>query len=228
MVVVGYADRGMDLKAMCSAVMAEVDQLGVTVLRLYGGSMGGLCAVRFLEHLTARNSTVEEVVLVLDTAPSSVADVRMPRWVLRLASLYRGGPIGSAVWAATSMLERRADAEDDSDPRLIEASRRAEQWVGMPAVASQVHFITSVTRPAVSGPQGLVKRVTYLHGRDATDDPLINVTRAIAGWRRLFPDLRVRTIQGRALTCGYERFKAGPVDGICRWWPGPEKWSRRS
>jgi hypothetical protein len=202
MVVVGYADRGMDMGAMYAAVMAQIDQLGATVLRLYGGSMGGLCALKFLDQLAASKSTVEEVILVLDTAPSSVADVRTPRWLLGLAGSYRGGPIGTMVWAATSALERRARAEQDSDAELIEASRRAERWVGMPAVASQAHFIAStriasVTRPR-PGPYRLLTRVTYLHGRDATDDPLINIGRALAGWRRLFPDLHVRGIDGRA------------------------------
>ena len=198
MVVVGYADRGMDMPAMCSAVMAKVNQLGAdrpaAVRRFHGWT------VRFAFPGSPRRRGLHSG--GSGPRPGHRPEQRRrcsdPRWLLRLAGCYRGGPIGSVVWAATSMLERRASAEKDSDPRLIEASRRAERWVGMPAVASQAHFIARGTPPALSSPHGLVTRATYLHGRDAGDDPLINVGRAVGGWRWLFPDLRVRTIPGRA------------------------------
>src|SRR5262249_52033764 len=43
MIVVEYAQRGMDPDAIHRAVMAELAALGAPSLRVYGGSMGGMC-----------------------------------------------------------------------------------------------------------------------------------------------------------------------------------------
>src|SRR5436305_998009 len=82
-------------------------------------------------------------VLVVDTSPSRVADVRRPRWLMALGRWYLGGPAGSAVWALASWLEPRPVAEPDADPVLIAAFRRATARVGLPAIASQAAYIAA-------------------------------------------------------------------------------------
>src|SRR6266536_1667132 len=111
MVVVEYAERGVDIEQIYRAVMAEVAAIGAPALRVYGGSMGGMCAKHFLDRYHRDGARYGKVVFLVDTAPSGPADVKRPRWLMALGRWYHGGPVGSAIWSAVSYLEPRPVAE---------------------------------------------------------------------------------------------------------------------
>jgi hypothetical protein len=197
MVVVEYAERGVDVEQIYAAVMAAVARLGAPALRVYGGSMGGMCAKHFLDRYHRDGARYGKVVLLIDTSPSRPTDVKRPRWLMALGRWYLGGPTGSVIWALASRLEPRPVAEPHADPRVIAAFRRATAWVGLPAIASQAAYIAGF--PGLAGAElvPVAERVSYLHGTGHARDPVIRVGRAIAGWRHAFPDLRVVRIEAR-------------------------------
>jgi len=207
MVVVEYAQRGVDVDAIYAAVLAELVRLAGSgggtatgtppALRVFGGSMGGMCAKHFLDRYHRDGAPYGKVVLVVDTSPSRVADVRRPRWLMALGRWYLGGPAGSAVWALASRLEPRPVAEPDADPVLIAAFRRATARVGLPAIASQAAYIAGFPGLSAGELVRVAERVVYLHATDPHRDPVIRVGPAIDGWRYAFPGLAARCIDER-------------------------------
>src|SRR5262249_4474143 len=163
---------------------AEVARIGAPKLRVYGGSMGGMCAKHFLDRYHRDGARYGKVVLLIDTSPTHAGDVKRPRWLMTLGRWYRGGPLSSALWSLVAGLEPGRVAEPGADRRIISAFRRATARVGLPAIASQAAYIA-----AFSGLRGnelvpVAERVSFLHGRGHASDPVIRVGRAIAGWRR--------------------------------------------
>lgn len=198
MVVARYAERGVSGAGLYRSIMGELTRLEPDTLRVYGASMGGMCAAEFLTRYAADGAPYGEAVLVLDTAPSNADDVARPDWLLGLSTWYRGGPISSAAWALTSGLTSGDPApEPDANPELIAAAKSRAAWVGTPALTSQGAFIRDFRMPAPAILRGVTDHVSYLHARDADNDPLINVPGAIEGWRTVYPDLRATTIPGR-------------------------------
>jgi hypothetical protein len=197
MVVVEYAERGVDIDQIYQAVMAEVAAIGAPSLRVYGGSMGGMCAKHFLDRYHRDGARYGKVVFLVDTAPSQPADVKRPHWLMALGRWYQGGPVGSAIWSAVSHLEPRPVAEPYADPTVIRAFRRATAQVGLPAIASQAAYIASFVALVAGELVPVAERVSFLHGHGHASDPVIKVGRAIIGWRHAFPDLRVITINAR-------------------------------
>jgi hypothetical protein len=197
MIVVGYAERGVDIDQIYDAVMAEVAVIGAPALRVYGGSMGGMCAKHFLDRYHRDGAKYGKVVFLVDTAPSHATDVKRPRWLMALGRWYQGGPVGSAIWAAASYLEPRPVAEPHADPAIIRAFHRATAQVGLPAIASQAAYIASFVGPVAGELVPVAERVSFLHGYGHAHDPVIRVGRAIIGWRYAFPDLKVTAINAR-------------------------------
>jgi hypothetical protein len=198
MVVVEYAERGVDVTRIYRRVMAELDRLRPQSLRVYGGSMGGMCARDFLAHYERDGKPFGAVVLVLDTSPSGSADVKLPHVLFDLASRYPGGPLSSAVWAAVSKLRSHPPHEVHADPETIKQARHAGAWAAVPALTSQAAYID---RFAPLGPDELTSvadRTVYLRGHSPGTDPLIDVDQAVRGWRRAFPALKVVTLTHRA------------------------------
>src|SRR5262249_37130416 len=111
MIVIRYAQRGIDIGEIYDAVAAEGRRLAPAALRVYGGSMGGMCARDFLDRYARDGTPLGRAVLVLDTAPSSVADVRQPRSLFGVTAWYRGGPVSSAVWAVAAEQQSRPPGE---------------------------------------------------------------------------------------------------------------------
>lgn len=197
MVVVQYAERGVDVEQIYQSVMAEVARVGAPKLRVYGGSMGGMCAKHFLDRYHRDGAPYGKVVLLIDTSPTHAGDVKRPRWLMALGRWYRGGPLSSALWSLVSWLEPRPVAEPGADRRIISAFRWATARVGLPAVASQAAYIAAFSGLRSNELVPVAERVSFLHGRGHARDPVIRVGRAIAGWRHAFPDLRVVTIHAR-------------------------------
>ena len=76
MLVVEYAQRGVDMDDIYHRVMAQLEDLRPDHLVLYGASMGGMCAKEFLDRYSRDRKPFGEAVLILDTAPSSAANVK--------------------------------------------------------------------------------------------------------------------------------------------------------
>ncbi|HYQ66137.1 hypothetical protein [Actinophytocola sp.] len=198
MVVARYAERGVSGAGLYRSIIGELTKLEPDTLRVYGASMGGMCAAEFLTHYSADGAPFGKAVLVLDTAPSNADDVNRPDWLLGLSTWYRGGPISSAAWALTSQLTSGDPApEPDANPELIAEAKSRAAWAGTAALTSQGAFIRGFRMPTAAILRGVTDRVGYLHARDADNDPMIHVSRAIEGWRTVYPDLRVTTIPGR-------------------------------
>jgi hypothetical protein len=162
MIVVQYAERGVDVEQIYRSVMAEVARLGAPRLRVYGGSMGGMCAKHFLDRYHRDGAPYGKVVLLIDTSPTHAADVKRPRWLMALGRWYCGGPLGSAIWSVLAWLEPRPVAEPGADPRVISAFRRATALVGLPAMASQAAYIATFTGLRQGELVGVAERVSFL------------------------------------------------------------------
>ena len=197
MLTVQYAQRGVDMDRLYQAVMVQLKRLAPSRLRIYGASMGGLCANEFLDRYARDGSPYGEPVLVLDTAPSGTASIKRPGFSFGLASWYRGGPLTSLLWAWGSGLVASPPAEAGANRSLIARGRNAGEWAGMPALTSQAAFMGQLPpRPAFSSKASA--RVVYLHGSNPQDDPLIRINRAVEDWRNTFPAMTVNVIRGRA------------------------------
>ena len=197
MITVGYAERGIHIARIYQDVFAEIARLGPATIRIYGASMGGMCAKDFLDLYERRGPPYGKVVLVLDSAPSERADVRRPRLLFGLATWYRGGPMSSTVSAVASRGIDRPPGEPGADPRTIRDARRAGAWVGTPAIATQAAYIGGFRPPGPGELTAVAARVAYLRGRPSGQDPVIRVDDAIAGWRRAFPRLEVTAVTDR-------------------------------
>ncbi|SDT35189.1 hypothetical protein [Actinoplanes derwentensis] len=197
LIVVRYAERGIDMDDIYQRIMAELRRLGPGEVKLYGASMGGMCARNFLERYRWDGAPFGAVSLVLDSAPSAASRIRRPGWAFGVASWYGGGPLSTATWAAVSAVSPKPPPETDADPALVAEARHAGAWIGTPALASQAHFIARF--PPLRGNElvGVVTRATYLRGTGPGMDPLVMIDASLADWRRAFPDLTVRTVTAR-------------------------------
>jgi len=92
MVVVSYAERGVNVAQIFSMVIAALRTLKPVELRIYGASMGGMLSKLFLDDYRRVGAPYGKVTLILDTAPASRHSVKRPSLLLRLACYYRGGP----------------------------------------------------------------------------------------------------------------------------------------
>jgi hypothetical protein len=198
MVVVDYAERGVDMDDLYSKIVKELHRISPRALRVYGASMGGMCAREFLTRYQADGLPFGKAVLILDTAPASADMVKRPGWMFWLASWYRGGFLSSVVWSGLSRLGGSGpEPEPDADRDLIRQARRYTADIGMPAITSQAEFIknSSPVRPGELTPS--TSRVVYLHGRDADRDPLVRVTESILTWRVASPGLTAKLLETR-------------------------------
>lgn len=159
--------------------------------------MGGMCAKEFLDWYKRDAAPFGKVVLVLDTSPSAVADIKVPRPIVGVASWYRGGPLSSALWAIASQAQDKPSSDDTADTQTVANAHHAGAWAGMPAITSQTAYIADFPPLAVDELASVAERVVYLRSSPSDDDRLVRVTNAIAGWRRAAPHLRVVTLTGR-------------------------------
>lgn len=197
MITIGYAERGLDIGRIYRDVTAEIARLRPTSIRVYGVSMGGMCAKEFLDRYERGGAPYGKVVLILDTAPSERGDVRRPRLLFGLAGWYRGGPLSSAVWAVASRGAGHPPGEAGADPQTIRDARHADAWVGTPAITTQAAYISGFRPPRPNELVAVAARVAYLRGRPPGNDPVVRVDDATAGWRRAFPGLTVRAVTDR-------------------------------
>jgi hypothetical protein len=196
MVVVGYAERGLDVDAIYGEVMVQVKRLGGASLRVYGGSIGGLVAVQFLQRYGRDGARFGTAVLVLDTTPSSSEQVKRPRWMFRMASWYRGGPITSAGWAEVSQFLPKPELEAGANRHLAKAAWHAEAWVGTPALTTQAAYLSNFSPLRANELAPVVARAVYLRGGPG-DDPLVQVDQSIHDWSRMLPGLFVTALPRR-------------------------------
>ena len=197
LVVLNYAERGVNEQQIYATITAALDNLRPVQLRVYGASMGGMVANTFLERYYQAGARYGTVMLVLDSAPASRGNVKRPPFLLDLSCWYRGGPLSSAAWAAFSELTAKPPIDTAALPDAVRDAHRAGAWVGMPAATSQACFIARF-RPLRPGElQAVAQHVIYLQGSSPDDDPVIRISDAIAAWRVAFPGFSVVTVPGR-------------------------------
>jgi hypothetical protein len=197
MVVVSYAERGVDVSQIYEKVMVALQGLRPVELRIYGASMGGMVSRLFLDQYRRSGAPYGKVTLVLDSAPAGRAYVRRPSFVLELSYWYRGGPLTTALWAAISGFGLKPPTEADAPQDIIRAARRAGAWAGMPAVTSQACFIARF-QPLKEGELlDVVQHAVYLQGHSPDDDPVVRISDSIAAWRVALGNIVVITVPGR-------------------------------
>ena len=197
MVVVNYAERGVNVPQIYDKVMAALHTLRPVELRVYGASMGGMLSKLFLDRYRQAGALYGKVTLILDSAPAGRNNVKRPSFLFAVSCWYRGGPLSSAVWAAVSEFGTKPPTEVDAPQDIIRAARRAGAWVGMPAATSQAYFIAKFGPLKEGELLDVAQQVVYLQGYSPDDDPVVRISDAIAGWRVAFPNLMVITVQGR-------------------------------
>ena len=197
MVVVNYAERGVNVSQICAEVMTALRPLRPIELRVYGASMGGMLSALFLDHYRRAGAPYGKVTLILDSAPADRNDVKRPPFLFDVACWYRGGPLSSAVWAAASAFATKPPTEVNAQQDIVRAGRRGGAWVGMPAATSQACFIANFGPLKEGELLDVARQVVYLQGTSPEDDPLVRIADSIAAWRVAFPHLMVITVQGR-------------------------------
>jgi alpha-beta hydrolase superfamily lysophospholipase len=197
LVVVNYAERGVNVSQIFEEAMTALCALNPVELRVYGASMGGMVGKLFLDRYRESGAPYGKITLVLDTAPASRVNIRRPSFLLDLSCWYRGGPLSSAVWAPIREFRTMPPNEDGADQDIIQAARWAEAWVGMPALTSQVCFMAKFESPKEGELVDVTRQVIYLQGYSPDNDPVVRISDAIADWRVAFPNLKVVTMQGR-------------------------------
>ena len=198
MVVVNYAERGVNVSQIYDKVMADLSTLKPVELRVYGASMGGMISKLFLDRYRQAGAPYGKVTLILDSAPATRNNIKRPSFLLDVSCWYRGGPLSSLVWAAANEFGTKPPTEDDAPPDNIRNARRAGAWVGMPAATSQACFIAKFGPLKEGELLDVAQQVVYLQGHSPDDDPLLRISDAISGWRVAFPNLMVTTLQGRS------------------------------
>jgi hypothetical protein len=197
MVVVTYAERGVNVTQICDKVIAALRAMKPSELRIYGASMGGMLSKLFLDRYRQAGAPYGKVTLVLDSAPASRNNVRRPPFLLDASCWYRGGPVSSAVFAAVSDFGTKPPSESDASQDIVRTARHAGAWIGMPAATSQACFIARFGPLREGELLDVAQQVVYLQGDSPADDPVVRISDAIAGWRVAFPGLVVVTVQGR-------------------------------
>lgn len=199
MIVVDYAQRGVDDAAIYQAVVAELNALAPQHVRILGGSMGGIVASRFLYHYAGSSAHARfgDVVLVLDTAPGGARYTHRPQWMFDLAAWYRGGPLSSAMWAIVSRFGQRPPLEYGADQSVVDEGEDRGAWVGLPAVTSQAAYIATFNSSELPPIRRAISRATYLRADSAEQDPLVVVSQSIEEWQRGLSALTVTTVASR-------------------------------
>ena len=197
LVVVNYAERGVNVSQINNKVMAALQTLRPVEIRVYGASMGGMLGKLFLDQYRQAGAPYGKVTLVLDSAPASRNSVKRHSILFDVSCCYRGGPLSSAVWAAINEFGTKPPTEDDAPQDIVRAAHRAGAWVGLPAATSQAWFIAKFGPLKKGELIDVAQQVVYLQGYSPDDDPLVRISDAIAGWRVAFPNLIVITVQGR-------------------------------
>jgi hypothetical protein len=193
MVVVEYAGSGIDIVELSEGLNRVLDQLQPRHLRVYGASMGGMCAVDFLGRRT-RGEPEADVVLVLDSAPSGPGDLHRARLFSAMAG-YPGGPISTVLWWVGCQLFTYGPAEAGADRELVREAQRQFRAAQAPILTSHARYLRDFTvlRAACLD----VTRAVFLRGGPPGLDPFVDVDRAIDGWRRAIPELVVARLGER-------------------------------
>ncbi len=198
LVVVDYAERGVNIQQIYVKVMASLRTLKPVEIRVYGASMGGMIGKLFLDYYRQDGAPYGKVLLVLDSAPAGSNDIKRPTFLFNFGCWYRGGPLSTAVWAAVSKCMSVPPIEDNASLDLVRAARHAGAWAGMPSATSQACFIAEFNPMIENELVDIAKQVIYLHGDSPADDPLVRVSESVEGWRKVYPNLIAITIQSRA------------------------------
>jgi hypothetical protein len=196
-VLVSYAERGVNSAQISDEVMATLRTLRPVELRIYGASMGGMLGKLFLDHYRRAGAPYGDVSLILDSAPASARDVKRPSFLFSLSCWYRGGPLSSAVLAMINKAASKPPTGSDAFPEVVRAAHDGGAWVGMSAATSQACFIAKFPPLRKAELVDSVREVVYLQGSSPEDDPVVNISSAIAGWRVAFPALMIVTVPGR-------------------------------
>ncbi|HZM84261.1 MAG TPA: hypothetical protein VFC19_51740 [Candidatus Limnocylindrales bacterium] len=195
MAVVQYAERGIDMDDICCQLVSEIDRLRPMRLRVYGASMGGMCAADFLDRYCRKTRRVNDVTLILDTSPSGIYDIRLPRTCI--PAWYRGGPLSSLLWRLWCQFYRFAPSEPGVDRQVVTIAHRAFGSTGMPTLTSQAHYIRSFSMHHREKGGAFSGRTVYLRGNPSGGDPVIAIDLAIAGWRSALPNLQLAEFKER-------------------------------
>jgi len=197
MVVVEYAERGVNARQISENVMAALRPLRPRQVLVYGASMGGMVGKLFLDRYRLAGAPYGKAFLVLDTAPAAVRNVRRPAALFGFSCSYRGGLLSSVAWAVLSGLQRSPPTEPEASQSIVRAAHRAGSWVGMPTLTSQACFIARFREPKPNELVDIVSQASYLLSKDPSDDPLIRIWDSVGAWRRALPHLRVITLPAR-------------------------------
>jgi hypothetical protein len=199
MIVVGHSAHGVDAELTFRDVMHAIGAIDPPAgsLRFYGGSMGGMSAVDFLRRYDHAGAVYGRVTLFLDTAPSSPAAVRDPLWLTPTVSWYRGGPAVNALVRMVPGTVSPAELEPNADRDLVAEAARAGRRQPLAGVMGQAAYMAAFSPPQASE-LTCVEKAYYLHGREPGQDPLIDIDRAMAQWREIFPHLTEVVLENRA------------------------------
>ena len=201
LVAVDYAERGVDPADIYRQVRAALAALRPGHVVVYGPSLGGLVARALLAAYAADGMPYGRVDLVLDSGPSQESDVRRPALFFDAACRYPGGMVSTVAWGIGSSFATHPDPEPGADPALVTAAQSGSAWVGSSAVASQACYIRLASAAGADADRQtlapVVARAIFLQGTDPHDDPLIDLSRAVDGWRLRLPQLQVVTIATR-------------------------------
>lgn len=197
LIVVNYAERGVNTQQIWVNVMAALRRLKPRKVLVYGASMGGMVGKLFLDDYRRAGAPYGKVEFVLDTAPAEKADVRRPNLLFNLSCWYRGGYLSSAVWATVASLLPEPPIEPAASPQLVRAAHHAGAWIGMPALTTQACFIGHFRQLRAGELVDVVSRLRYVQSNHPGDDPLIRISQAQTAWRTAFPGLETVTCRER-------------------------------
>lgn len=197
LVVVTYAERGIDPDGIYDKVSSALFTLKPTEVILYGASMGGMLAKLIADRYQRAGVPFGKLVIILDSAPAERADVKRPGWLFDVGCWYHGGPLSTALWATVSYLGGKPPTEPDVDLTLVQKARLGGAWAGMPAATTQGCFIGRFQPLIDSELTGVARRVIYMHGKPPSDDPIIQISQAITHWQTAFPELMDVAIEER-------------------------------
>lgn len=200
LIVVDYAERGVDPDDIYVKVMAALRSLQPRELSVYGASMGGILGVLLLQRYHSDGQPFGRASLILDSAPAGPGDVKRSSWLFSVGCRYHGGLASSLLWAVATRFSGRPPLEPDADSALAASGRHAGQWAGLPAASTQGCFIAHA-HPPPTGSADLAKQVVYLQGHDPEDDPVVRIAQSVEHWRYAFPTLTVVTIASRPGRC---------------------------
>jgi hypothetical protein len=197
LIVVQYAERGVDAQQISANVMAALRSVKPQRVLVYGASMGGMVGKLFLDSYRAAGAPYGKVIFVLDTAPAAKSDVRRPSALFNVSCWSRGGLLSSVGWALIAGLQPEPPIESEASPTLVQTAHRAGAWAGTPALSSQACFISRFPSLKQGELTSIVGHFTYLQGSDPADDPLVRIAQATTAWRTANPSLDVVTIRER-------------------------------